>query len=154
MKNMNYPRGAELHRRAGRQAARQDWTVGCTLNWAVEKGGPEGCAFLQPAAPPFCAARRPAFLSSVQPAYSSRFSFGNTALQLARAAGPPISVIRSVVLKCLALCLITIIAARFLHLYACLTCSSVHTSSLHPLLAHHHLCYVDVFFSLYFFLIL
>ena len=32
----------------------------------------------------------------------------------------------NVVLKCLALCLITIIAAYFLHLYACLTCSSVH----------------------------
>ena len=49
------------------------------------------------------------------------------------------------VLKYLALCLITIIAARFLHLYACLTCSSVHASSLHPLLAHHHLRYVDVY---------
>jgi len=33
--------------------------------------------------------------------------------------------------KCLALCLITIIAARFLHLYACLTYSSVHASILH-----------------------
>ena len=50
------------------------------------------------------------------------------------------------VLKCLALCLIAIIAACFLYLYACLTCSSVHASSLHPLLlAHHHLCYVDVY---------
>jgi len=47
--------------------------------------------------------------------------------------------------KCLPLCLITIIAAYFLHLYAYLTCSSVHASSLHPLLAHHHLCYVDVY---------
>ena len=61
--------------------------------------------------------------------------------------------------KCLALCLITIIAACFLHLYACLTCSSVHTSSLHPLLAHHHLCYVDVycvflFFYFFYFLFL
>jgi len=26
-----------------------------------------------------------------------------------------------------------------------LTCSSVHASTLHPLLAHHHLCYVDVY---------
>ena len=51
----------------------------------------------------------------------------------------------NVVLKCLALCLIIIIAACFLHLYACLTCSSVHASSLHTLLAHHHLCYVDVY---------
>jgi len=39
----------------------------------------------------------------------------------------------------------TIIAAYFLHLCACLTCLSVHASSLHPLLAHHHLCYVDVY---------
>ena len=51
----------------------------------------------------------------------------------------------NVVVKWLALCLITIIAAYFLHLYACLTCSSVHASSLHPLLAHHHLFYVDVY---------
>jgi len=57
----------------------------------------------------------------------------------------------NVVLKCLALCLITIIAARFPHLYACLTCSSVHASSLHALLAHHHLCYVDVYCVFYFF---
>jgi len=56
----------------------------------------------------------------------------------------------NVVLKCLALCLIIIIAACLLHLYACLTCSSVHASSLHPLLAHHHLCYFDV--DVYFFL--
>jgi len=59
----------------------------------------------------------------------------------------------NVVLKCLALCLITIIAAYFLHLYACLTCSSVHASSLHPLLAHHHLCYVDVYCVFFLFLI-
>jgi len=45
---------------------------------------------------------------------------------------------------------ITIIAAYFLHLYACLTCSSVHALSLHPLLAHHHLCYVDVYCVFYF----
>jgi len=32
----------------------------------------------------------------------------------------------------------------FLHIYACLTCSSVHASSLYPLLAHHRLCYVDL----------
>jgi len=56
------------------------------------------------------------------------------------------------VLKCPALCLITIIAARFLRLYACLTCSSVHASSLHSLLAHHHLCYVDVYCVLSLFL--
>jgi len=56
--------------------------------------------------------------------------------------------------------LITIIAAYFLHLCACLTCSSVHASSLHPLLAYHHLCYADVycvffiFIFFYFFLYL
>ena len=59
----------------------------------------------------------------------------------------------NVVLKYLALCLITIIAAYFLHLYACLTCSSVHASSLHPLLARHHLCYVDVYCIFFLFLI-
>jgi len=31
------------------------------------------------------------------------------------------------------------------HLCAYFTCSSVHTSTLHLLLAHHHLCYVDVY---------
>ena len=52
-----------------------------------------------------------------------------------------------IMMPCSSLCLKTIIAARFLHLYACLTCSSVHASILHPLLAHHHLCYchVDVY---------
>jgi len=54
--------------------------------------------------------------------------------------------------KCLSLCLITIIATCFLHLYACLTCSSVHASSLHPMLAHHHLCYVDVYCVFLFFI--
>jgi len=55
-------------------------------------------------------------------------------------------------LKCLAICLITIIVARFHHPCACLTCSSVHTclisSSVHPLLAHQHLCCVDVYWCL------
>ena len=46
------------------------------------------------------------------------------------------------------------IAAYFLHLYACLTCSSVHASSLHPLLAHHHLCSVLCWCILRFFLFL
>ena len=57
------------------------------------------------------------------------------------------------VLKCLVLCLITIFAARFLHLYACLTCSSGHASFLYPLLAHHHLCYVDVYCVFFIFFI-
>ena len=47
-------------------------------------------------------------------------------------------------LKCIAICLITLIAA-------CFTCSSLHVSTLHPLLAHHHhLCYV---MSIVFFII-
>jgi len=33
----------------------------------------------------------------------------------------------------------------FSSIYACLACSSVHASSLHPLLSQHHLCYVDVY---------
>jgi len=51
----------------------------------------------------------------------------------------------NVLLTCPALCLTNVIAASFLHLCTCLTCSPVHASSLHPLLAHHHLCYVDVY---------
>jgi len=42
---------------------------------------------------------------------------------------------------CIALCFIPSIFAYFSHLYTCLTCSFVHTTILHPLLAHHHLCY-------------
>ena len=41
--------------------------------------------------------------------------------------------------------LITPIVAHFLHLCARFTYSSVYTSSFHTLLAHHHLCYVDVY---------
>jgi len=41
--------------------------------------------------------------------------------------------------------------AYFFHLYACLTCSSVHALSLHPLLAHHHLWYVDVYCVVFYF---
>jgi len=93
---------------------------------AAQKGGPAGCTTGQasglhiklgcrkrragglpftagrPVRPfvPFCAPRRPALLSSVQPAENSRFSFGNTALQPARPAGPPISVIRFGLVAC------------------------------------------------------
>jgi len=67
MKNMNFPRTGELHRRAGRQAALQD--------------GPAVCGKERAGGLPF-SADRAALLSSVQPAESSRFSFGNTALQL------------------------------------------------------------------------
>ena len=55
----------------------------------------------------------------------------------------------NVILTYLAFCLTTVIAACFLHLCTCLTCSSIHASSLHPLLAHHHLCYVDVYCVLF-----
>jgi len=61
------------------RASRLYITEGCTVSWAAEKGGPEGCLFLQPAGPPFCAAHRPVLLSSVQLAESPRFSFGNMA---------------------------------------------------------------------------
>jgi len=36
MKNMNFPRTGELHRREGRQAALQDGPVGCILRQAGE----------------------------------------------------------------------------------------------------------------------
>ena len=55
----------------------------------------------------------------------------------------------NVIITCLAFCLTTVIAACFFHLYTSLTCSSVHASSLHPLLAHHHRCYVDVYCVLF-----
>jgi len=111
---MNYPQAGKLHRRAGRQAAPQDWPVGCTLRGASGLHIKLGCGkgrsgglpfsaarpalfcspphrlFVQPAGPPFylvfCAAR--------QPTDSSRFSFGNMALQPTWPAAPPISVIR------------------------------------------------------------
>jgi len=41
----------------------------------------------------------------------------------------PMFLLWNVVLKCLALCLITMIAARFPRLYACLACSSVQTTT-------------------------
>jgi len=49
--------GCLLHKRAGRQNALQDGSVGCTLSRAGglhnkldcrEKSGPEGCSFVQP----------------------------------------------------------------------------------------------------------
>ena len=85
-KNMNYPPSGELNRRAGRQAALQDWPVGCILRGASGMHIKLGCGkgrsgglpfsaarpalfrspphrlFMQPAGPPFClvfcAARR------------------------------------------------------------------------------------------------
>ena len=113
MKNMNYPRAGEQHRRAGRQAALQDWPVGCTLRGAgglhIKLGCGKGRAgglpfsaarpavfrsppprlFVQPTSLPFCLV----FCAARQPADSSRFSFGNMALKPARLASPPISVI-------------------------------------------------------------
>jgi len=80
---MNFPQAGELHRRVGRQAVGQAsglhiraGRTGCTLSWPMEKGGPEGYPFLQPAL-----FRNPPDRLFVQPAKSSRFSFGNTALQ-------------------------------------------------------------------------
>jgi len=54
MKNMNFPRAGELHRRVGWQAALQDGPMGCTLRLASRlhiklgygKRRPEGCPFL------------------------------------------------------------------------------------------------------------
>ena len=94
MKNMNFVRTGELHRRAERQAAPQDKPAGCKLkqsDWLHIRVGygkrragelPFSAAprpFPQPAGPSVCAAHRLALLSSVQPAENSRFSFGNTA---------------------------------------------------------------------------
>ena len=56
-----------------------------------------------------------------------------------------IFVIKFYVSNCIALCLATLVVICFLHLYACFNCLSVHASSLHPLLAQHHLCYIDVY---------
>jgi len=76
MKNMNYPWAGELHRRAGWQAALQDWPVG--LRGAGGLHIKLGCGKGRSAGLPFFAARRTAFLcslparpsvlSSVQPA--------------------------------------------------------------------------------------
>jgi len=50
------------------------------------------------------------------------------------------------VLKCIALYLITLTVTHFLHLCCVLaSCSSVHVSTLHPLLAHYHLYDVAVY---------
>ena len=56
---------------------------------------------------------------------------------------------------CIALCLITLIIPYFSHLCAWFTCSSVHTSTLHPLIAHHHLCVMlmIIWFSIYVFVL-
>jgi len=92
-----------LHYRTGQWAAHKDGPAGCTLTCAAEKGGPEDCPFLQ-AWPSFSATCRTALLCSLparpyvfcaarQPAENSRFSIGNTALQPARPAGLPVSVI-------------------------------------------------------------
>jgi len=91
MKNMNFLQAGELLRRAalpdGLVVCTLRWAgavVGCTVSWAVEKGGPKGCPFL-PLTQPLPAACRTAFLCS-PPARpeSSHFSFGNMALQPAQ----------------------------------------------------------------------
>jgi len=86
---MNFPWAGELHTRVGREAAQQDRPVGCTLRRAALFSSTPR-PFPEPAGPPFCAVRRPALLSSVQPAESSRLSFGNTTLE---PTSLPISVI-------------------------------------------------------------
>ena len=115
--------GWRAAQKSGPAGCTQDWPVGCTLREASglhiklgcgkgQSGGllfsaacpalfrsPSHRLFVQPIGPPFwlvfCAAR--------QPADSSRFSFGNMALQPARPAGPPISVIRNPLTKLYAL---------------------------------------------------
>ena len=102
MKNMNFPRAGEMHRRCAqkhtsRQTALQDGPVGCTLRRAGGLHSKLGCGKGRAGGLPFSAARPALFrsprnrlfvkhapLSSVQPADSSRFSFGNTALQPAQ----------------------------------------------------------------------
>ena len=83
MKNMNFPRAGELHRRAGRQAAPQDGQVYCTtlrrcgglhIMLGCGKGRAGGlpfsaarpAIFRSPTDRLFCAARRPTHLSCEQ----------------------------------------------------------------------------------------
>ena len=86
MKNMNFPWAGELHRRAVRQAALQDGPAGCTLRRAAGLHIKLGCrkrrAFSATCRIAFLCSPQARPLSFVQPAESSRFSFGNTALQL------------------------------------------------------------------------
>ena len=64
MKNMNFPRAGELHRRAGRQdRCTTGQTSGLHSKLGCRKGRLEGCHFLQPA-PPFFAAHWTVFLCS------------------------------------------------------------------------------------------
>ena len=92
MKNMTFPGAGDLHRRAGWQAALQDGPVGCKLSWASEKGGLEGCPFLQLAGPPFCAACWPALLSSVQPTSPPKIHVFHLETRPFSLPSPPISV--------------------------------------------------------------
>jgi len=66
MKNMNFPRAGELHRRADRQATPQDGQVGCTLRRSGRLHIKLGCGKGQAGGLPFSAVRRTAFF--VQPA--------------------------------------------------------------------------------------
>jgi len=59
---MNYQRAGELHR-AGRQAALQDWPVGCTLRGASGLHIKLGCGKGQSGGMPFSAARPALFRS-------------------------------------------------------------------------------------------
>jgi len=84
MKNMNFPRAGELHRRTGRQAAQQASGLHIKLAFGKERARGLPISAARPGLfrnPPNCLFVQPALLSSVQPAESSRFSFGNTALR-------------------------------------------------------------------------
>jgi len=59
---MNYQRASELHR-ASRQAALQDWPVGCTLRGASGLHIKLGCGKGQSGGMPFSAARPALFRS-------------------------------------------------------------------------------------------
>jgi len=110
MKKLNFLQADELHKRAccttGQASGLHIRQAGGGHSELVCGKGRTGRLlffaarpFPQPAGPPFSAARRPALLSSVQPAKSSRFSFGNPALHSARPASPPITVIRKKVTR-------------------------------------------------------
>jgi len=47
--------------------------------------------------------------------------------------------------NCIDLCLTTLVVVDFHHLHTCFKCPFLHVSTLHPLLAHHHVCYVIVY---------